>query len=90
MTLNASKFSLAAALTAGAWYVICAFLVAVAPDFALQTFGWIVHLVNLESAVQGGVSFPGAIYGFVAIVVLAYATVYVFAWLYNKLVQARA
>lgn len=80
MELNKHKFSLAAAVTLGIWYVICASLVALAPGVALKLFSWMVHLVNLEA----GVAFPEAIYGFIEVVVLSYITAYVFAWLHNR------
>ncbi len=62
------------------WYVICASLVALAPQVALKLFSWMVHLVNLEA----GVSFPEVAYGFIEVVILTYITAYVFAWLHNR------
>ena len=79
MELDKNKFALAAGATIGVWYVICAALVAIAPDLAIKLFSWIVHLINLRVEV----SFPEVIYGFVEVVVLAYITAYVFAWLHN-------
>jgi len=83
MELNKNKFALAAAEVMGAWYIVCAFVVALAPESALKLFGWMVHLVNLEAKV----SFPEVIYGFVEAVVFAYITAYIFVWLYNRLVK---
>lgn len=80
MELNKNKFALAATEVMGVWYIICAFLVAFAPEIAKTLFSWIVHLVNLEASV----SFPSVIYGFVEIVILTYITAYVFAWLHNR------
>ncbi|MBI2035592.1 MAG: hypothetical protein HYT12_02825 [Candidatus Liptonbacteria bacterium] len=80
MELNKSKFSLAAAEVMGAWYVVCALLVALVPGLALQLFSWMVHLVNLEA----GISFPEAIYGFFEVIILTYISAYVFAWLHNR------
>ena len=79
MELDKNKLALAAGATMGVWYVICAALVAIAPDLAIKLFSWIVHLINLRVEV----SFPEVIYGFVEVVVLAYITAYVFAWLHN-------
>lgn len=81
MELNKSKFALAAAEVMGVWYVICAFLVTLAPELAMKLFSWMVHLVNLEAGVVG---FPEAIYGFAEVVILTYITAYVFAWLHNR------
>lgn len=80
MELQRNKFALAAAEVMGVWYVICASLVALAPDVAVKLFGWMVHLVDLKP----GVSFPEVIYGFIEIIILSYATAYVFAWLHNR------
>lgn len=81
MALNTNKFALAAATVAGVWYVICALFVASAPGMAATLFGWMTHLLNIE----GAVSFPEVVYGFIEAVILAYVTAYVFAWLYNRL-----
>ena len=48
MKLDIQKFSLAAALTMGVIYAVCAVFVALWPDFAMQLFGWLVHLVNVD------------------------------------------
>ena len=80
MELNKKRFALAATEVIGVWYVICALLVAIVPDLAMKLFSWMVHLVNL----QAGVSFPEAIYGFLEVVILTYATAYIFAWLHNR------
>ena len=83
MDLNKSKFALAAAEVMGVWYVICASLVALAPDIAVKLFGWMVHLVDLKP----GVGFPEVIYGFFEVIMLTYITAYVFAWLHNNAIN---
>ena len=83
MELNKTKFALAATEVMAIWYVICASLVAVAPNVAMTLFSWMVHLVD----VKPGVSFPEVIYGFIEIVVLTYITAYVFASLHNRAVK---
>ncbi len=83
MQLDKNKFSLAAAATMSIWYVICALFVSLAPDVAAGLFSWMVHMINVEA----GVFFPEVIYGFIEAVVLAYATTYVFASLYNRFVK---
>lgn len=81
MELHKKKFALAATEVMGVWYIICALLVALAPNLALKLFSWMVHLVNLEAGI---VSFPTAIYGFVEVIVLTFISAYVFAWLHNR------
>ena len=83
MELNKNKFALAAAKVLGVWYVICALLVALAPNLAVKLFGWMVHLINLEP----GVSFPEVIYGFIEVIILTYVSAYVFAWLHNRAIK---
>lgn len=80
MQLNKSKFALAAAVVMGAWSAICALIVSVAPELAMQLFSWMVHLVGLEA----NTSFPGMLLGIIEVFVLTYVTAYVFAWLHNR------
>lgn len=87
MELHTKKFALAAAKTMGIWYILCAALVAVAPALALKLFGWMVHLVNLDSAMSADVTLGGFVVGFLEVVALAYATAWVFATIYNRLLK---
>ncbi|MBI2003121.1 MAG: hypothetical protein HYS76_00890 [Candidatus Wildermuthbacteria bacterium] len=84
MELNEKKFALAAAKVMGIWYVLCAAFLALAPEVGLRLFGWMVHLVNLESVVNAGVTATGFFVGLVELVALAYATAWAFAWFYNR------
>ena len=83
MELNANKFALAGAVIMSVWYVVCAVAVAVIPKTAATFFSWMAHLLDVE----GIVSFPEVIYGFIEVIILAYVTVYAFAWLYNKFIR---
>lgn len=87
MELNEKKFALAAAKTMSIWYILCVAFVAVAPALALKLFGWMVHLVNLDSAVNAGVTLGGFFVGFLEVVALAYATALLFATIYNRLLK---
>ena len=88
MKLDANKFSLAAAGTMGIVYVICAVFVILLPDFALQLFGWLVHLVNVEKfAGDVQITALGFIFGFLQAVVYAYIGALLFAWLHNKFLK---
>jgi len=81
--IDKNKFALAAGATLGAWSIICAALVALAPELTARLFSWMVHLVNF----QAEVSFPEAAYGVVEVFVLTYVTAYVFAWLHNRFTE---
>ncbi len=84
MQLDKNKFGLAAAGTMGIWYLICALLVAVAPDLASTLFGWMVHLVGLTAAaISWGTFFAGLI----EILILSYLTGWVFAAAHNWAVR---
>ena len=84
MELNKHKFSLAAATTLGIVYLVCALVTALWTDAALQLFGWIVHLTNVEKfAGDVQMTFGGALIGLFQTVVYTYLTAYLFAWLHN-------
>ena len=83
--INKNGFALAAGGVMGAVYVLCALLVALWPDFALQLFGWLVHLVNVEKfAGDVAITFGGFIVGLIQAVVYTYVGAWVVAWLHNK------
>ena len=84
MELNALKFARAAALTAGAAYVVCVLFVAAAPDLALRFLGWLVHLTNVEQFVGFSVTFGGAVLGLLPILFYSYFGAWLFAFLYNR------
>lgn len=85
MKLNIQKFSLAAALTLGVTYVICAIFVSLWPTFALQLFGWLVHLVNVDKfAGDVQITVVGFIVGLLQATIYTYIGALLFAWLHNK------
>jgi len=91
MELDKNKFSLAAAGTMGIVYVVCAVFIKLAPDFALQLFGWLVHLVNVDKfAGDVAITAVGLIIGLVQILVYAYIGAWIFAWLHNKFLRGQA
>lgn len=84
MKLNANKFAMSAGVVGAIWYVVCVFVVAIAPRAGMAIFSQMTHLLNME--VTQIIRFPEAIFGFIWTVALSYVTVYIFAWLYNKLI----
>ena len=90
MELNKQKFSLAATITMGVAYVTCAVFTALFPDVALKFLGWMVHIVNVEKFAGGmEVSLGSFFLGLLPIVFYTYVMSYLFAWVYNKLLQPR-
>lgn len=89
MTLNAHKFSLAATIIMGITYAICAVFTALVPDIALKFLGWMMHLVNVEKFAGGvEVTIGGFLLGLLPILFYTYFGTFVFAWLYNRLLQS--
>ena len=86
MQLDVKKFSKAAALTVGVVYLVCALLVILLPEFALQLLGWVTHLVNVDKF-AGGVSITvgGLVAGFLQVIVYTYIGTALFASIFNKL-----
>jgi len=85
MELDKNKFSLSAAGAMGLVYIVCAIFVALAPDFALKLFGWLVHLVNVDKFTGDvAITFGGFLIGLIQILIYTYLTFWIFAWLHNK------
>lgn len=85
MELNIKKFSLAAALTMGVAYIVCAIFVALWPEFSLQLLGWLVHLVNVEKfAGDVAITATGLLWGLVQAMIYTYIGAWLFAWLHNR------
>ena len=88
MKLDTNKFSLAAAITMGFVYILCVIFVALWPDFALQLFGWLVHLVNVDKfAGDVQITAIGLVFGLLQILVYTYLGALIFAWLHNKFLK---
>jgi len=69
----------------GAFYIICALFVTLWPGFALQLFGWLVHLINVEKFAGNVVmTFGGFIVGLTQAVVYTYIGAWLVVWLHNK------
>lgn len=89
MELDKNKFSLAASATMGIVYVVCAVFIWLWPDFALQLFGWLVHLVNVDKfAGDVGMTALGFVVGLIQVLVYTYAGARIFAWLHNRFMKA--
>lgn len=89
MELNKQKFSLAATITMGVAYVICAVFVAIFPEVALKFLGWMVHIVNVEKFAGGVEVTLGSFFlGLLPIVFYTYVISYLFAWLYNRSLES--
>ncbi|MBI4128232.1 MAG: hypothetical protein HY459_04135 [Parcubacteria group bacterium] len=90
MKFDTTKLSLAAAVTTGILYVVCAVVVAIAPRFALALFGNLLHMVNLGSVMTVKLSFGGFLIGLVQIFIYSYVAFWIFGSTYNRLVSGRS
>jgi len=86
--IQVQKFALAAAATMGIVYVVCAAFVVFFPNLALQLFGWLVHLVNVDKfAGDVQVTALGIFGGLVQILAYTYIAAVIFSWLHNKFLK---
>jgi len=90
MKLYTNRFALAAAITAGVAYVLCAVFVAIFPELALQMLGWVAHIVNVEKfAGDVQITFGGVVIGLVQVVIYVYLFVLLFGAVYNSMTKSR-
>lgn len=83
--INKNGFALAAGGVMGVIYIVCAIFVALWHDFALQLFGWLVHLVNVEKfAGDVAITLGGFLAGLAQAVIYTYIGAWLIAWLHNK------
>lgn len=81
--IDKSGFALATGGVMGGIYVVCSIFVALWPEFALQLFGWLVHLVNVDKFV-GDITLGGFFAGLIQVVIYAYIVAWLIALLHNK------
>lgn len=83
--LNAKAFANAATAVTAVFYVICALLSYVAPDFIFGLAKSWVHTMNLDASKANFVPDLGvAIYGIVTISIITWVTTYALIALYNR------
>lgn len=88
MRIDIQKFSLAAAITIGIVYIVCAVFVILWPGFALQLFGWLVHLINVEKFAGDVQITPfGFLVGFLQAFLYTYIGALIFTWLHNRFLK---
>lgn len=85
LRINPQAIALSSAIVMGAFYIICAIFILLFPGFALQLFGWISHLIDLNKVVGGLTITPVSfLIGLIQIVVYTYIGVLLVFWLYNR------
>jgi len=84
--INSQAIALSSAIVMGVIYIICAIFTFLFPGFALQLFGWIFHLIDLDKFTGGLTITPVSfLIGLVQIAVYTYIGVLLVSWLYNRL-----
>ncbi len=85
MKLNEQALANAFGLATGIVYVFCRLFIALFPDLSLAISQSWFHALNLSGIWDTSITTAGTfILGLVSTVVLAWASGWVFAWLYNK------
>lgn len=83
--LNAKAFANAATAVTAVFYLICALLSFVAPDFVFGLAKSWIHTMSLESARAAFVpDLTSLVYGIVSISIVTWVTTYALIALYNR------
>lgn len=80
--LNPKVLSLSLASASGVLSLLCAALLAIAPDASLKFFGSIFHGIDVTK-ISVSVTLSGVIMGLIAVVVVAFVSGWIFAVAYN-------
>jgi len=83
--LNVKVVSLSLASVSAVLSLLCALLIALAPQASLKFFGSIFHGMDITKIAQP-VTLPGVATGLIAIVIVALITGWLFAVIYNHLI----
>ena len=83
--LDGKRVALSLAIVSGIAYVVCALLVAVAPEGTLSFFGALFHGIDITKIAATNLTIGSTILGFVEIIVLSYLLGWLFAITYNRL-----
>jgi len=88
--ISKNGFALAAGGVMGAIYVVCSGFVAIWPEFSLQLFGWLVHLVNVDKfAGEMAITLAGFSGGLIQAILYTYIGAWLTAWLHNMFCRTR-
>ena len=85
--LNTKVVSFSLAIISGIMYVLCALLFAIAPQTTLNLFKDMFHGIDITKIASTPVSFGSNITGFIKIVVFSLIVGWLFATIYNYLLN---
>ena len=83
--LDGKRVALSLAIVSGIAYIVCALLIAIAPEGTLSFFGALFHGIDITKIAATNLTIGSTILGFVEIIVLGYILGWLFAVIYNKL-----
>ena len=82
--LNAKKVSLSLASVSGIFSIVCAALIAIAPQATTSLFGTIFHGINI-SQIASPITLWGAVVGTVEVIIMSLIAGWLFARAYNSI-----
>ena len=84
--LSAKKVSLSLATVTGIISIVCAILIAIAPQFTIKFFGAIFHGIDITQ-IEKIMTLGSAITGVIAAIIVALVAGWLFAVIYNKVAE---
>lgn len=84
MKFDSKSLALAASITSGIVYIICAVSLFLAPDFTYTVANYIFHGMDLSKTAEP-IFFGGVMGGLALTVIFSYAIAYSFSEIYNYL-----
>ena len=86
--LSSTAFAHAATIVIAVFYIACALISFIAPDFVSGLASSWIHSLNLEAIkMRGQLSVGTLAYGLISISVLTWITSYAFVEIYNRLAK---
>jgi len=82
--LSVNKVSLSLAAVSGILSIVCALLIALAPEATTKLFGIIFHGIDI-SQITKPITLGGALFGTIEVIVIALIAGWLFAVIYNKI-----
>ena len=82
--LSVNKVSLSLAAVSGILSIVCALLIALAPEATTKLFGIIFHGIDI-SKITKPITLGGALFGTIEVIVIALIAGWLFAVIYNKI-----
>ncbi len=85
MEIRQNAFAFALAKTSAVLYALCALVVAIWPEGAMQLLGSVAHLVSVDKfAGDVQLTLGSFVIGLIEIVIYSYFAGWLFAWFYSR------